>query len=70
MVNLHQAHQHNADDAAEQTPYNEKYKFVHSELLSCQQVLGGSPNELLPFGATWGYKRSARYDNADLSGCP
>lgn len=55
MVDLHQAHQHNADGAAEQTAYDEKYKFVHSALLSCQQVLGSSPNELNclePYGDT------------------
>ena len=55
MVDLYQAHQHNTDVATEQTTYQKKYKFVHSELLSCQQVLGGSPNEmncLEPYGDT------------------
>jgi hypothetical protein len=34
MADLHKAHNGHADCTAEQTTYQEKYKFVHSELLS------------------------------------
>ena len=40
---LQQAHQHNTADATKHTTYNEKYKFVHSELLSLSAGIRAQP---------------------------